>query len=67
MLTAPENGVYSVAWSFLSQSGSTVYIAAVNDDIDNVHTCIDTQKGKYINTLGHLYEFNKGNIVWIRT
>lgn len=68
IFTAPEDGVYSFAWSFLSQAGGTVYIAAVVDNADHAHTCIDTQQSKFINTSGHLlYELRKGNKVWIRT
>lgn len=32
VFTAPEDGVYSFAWSFLSSTGGTVYIAAVVDN-----------------------------------
>lgn len=68
IFTAPEDGVYSFAWSFLSQAGGTVYIAAVVDNADHAHTCIETQQSKFINTSGHLlYELRKGNKVWIRT
>lgn len=67
IFTAPEDGVYSFAWSFLSQAGGTVYIAAVVDNADHAHTCIETQQSKFINTSGHLlYELRKGNKVWIR-
>lgn len=38
IFTAPENGVYSFAWSFLSNRGGTVYIAAVVDNVDMIHT-----------------------------
>lgn len=68
IFTAPEDGVYSFAWSFLSQKGGTVYIAAVVDNVDHVHTCIHDQQSQYINTSGYLlYELKKGTRVWIRT
>lgn len=68
IFTAPEDGVYSFSWSFLSQAGGTVYIAGVVDNADHAHTCIETQQSKFINTSGHLlYELRKGNKVWIRT
>lgn len=66
--TAPEDGVYSFAWSFLTFQGGTVYIAAVVDNVDKIHTCINNQQSVHINTSGHLlYELKKGNKVWIRT
>lgn len=68
IFTAPENGVYSFAWSFLSNRGGTVYIAAVVDNVDMIHTCITKQQTVHINTSGHLlYELKEGNKVWIRT
>lgn len=68
MFTAPGDGVYSFAWSFLSQKGGTVCIAAVVDNVDHAHTCINNLQSQYINTSGHLlYELKKGTIVWIRT
>lgn len=67
VFTAPEDGVYSFAWSILSKIGSTVYIAAVVDNVNHAFTCIDTQQSKYINSSGHLlYELKKGNKVWIK-
>lgn len=65
IFTAPEDGVYSFAWSFLSQSGSIVYIATVVDNVDHVFALTD---GKHSNiTSGHLlHELKKGNKVWIR-
>lgn len=68
VFTAPEDGVYSFNWSLLSQRGGTVYIAAVVDNVDHVHTCINSQQSVHINTSGHLiYELKRGNKVWIRT
>lgn len=68
MFTAPEDGVYSFTWSFLTKKGGTVYIAAVVDNADHVYTCINNQQSTYINTSGHLiYELKRGNKVWIRT
>uniref|UniRef100_A0A8W8M0G8 C1q domain-containing protein n=1 Tax=Magallana gigas TaxID=29159 RepID=A0A8W8M0G8_MAGGI len=32
VFTAPENGVYSFAWSFLTSKGGNVYLAAVVDN-----------------------------------
>ncbi len=67
---APGDGVYSFAWSFLSKKGGTVYIAAVVDNVDHVHTCINNLQSQYmyISTSGHLiYELKKDTTVWIRT
>lgn len=61
IFTAPEDGVYSFAWSFLTFQGGTVYIAAVVDNVDKIHTCINNQQSVHINTSGHLlYELKKG-------
>lgn len=68
VFTAPEDGVYSFAWSFLSSTGGTVYIAAVVDNQVQANTCINEQKSTHINSSGHLiYELKKMNKVWIRT
>lgn len=68
VFTAPKDGVYSFAWSFLSRKGDTVYIAAVVDNIDHVYTCINNLQSQYINSSGNLlYELKKGSKVWIRT
>lgn len=68
IFTAPEDGVYSFAWSFLSKKGGTVYFAAVVNNADRVHTCINNQQSTYISTSGYLiYELKSGNKVWIRT
>lgn len=70
VITAPEDGVYSFAWSFLSStlSGGTVYIGAVVDNQVQANTCINEQKSTHINSSGHLiYELKKMNKVWIRT
>lgn len=68
IFTALEDGVYSFAWSFLTNRGETVYIAAVVGNVDMIHTCIAKQQTAHINTSGHLlYELKKGNKVWIRT
>lgn len=65
---APEDGVYSFAWSFLSSTGGTVYIAAVVDNQVQANTCTNEQKRTHIHTSGHLiYELKKMNKVWIRT
>ncbi|XP_062596086.1 heavy metal-binding protein HIP-like [Saccostrea cucullata] len=67
IFTAPEEGVYSFAWNFLSTKGGTVYIAATVDNFDHAHTCIGNQQSQYISTSGQLiYELKKGNKVWIR-
>ncbi|XP_061186963.1 uncharacterized protein LOC133195106 [Saccostrea echinata] len=67
IFTAPEEGVYSFAWSFLSKQGGTVYIAATVNKIDRAHTCIGIQQSQYISTSGNLiFELMKGNKVWIR-
>uniref|UniRef100_A0A8W8M0I7 C1q domain-containing protein n=1 Tax=Magallana gigas TaxID=29159 RepID=A0A8W8M0I7_MAGGI len=60
----------SFVWSFLSKKGGTVYIAAVVDNVDHVHTCINNLQSQYmyISTSGHLiYELKKDTTVWIRT
>lgn len=68
IFTAPEDGVYSFAWSFLSKKGGTVYFAAVVKNADRVHTCINNQQSTHISTSGYLiYELKRGNKVWIRT
>ncbi|XP_022298035.2 complement C1q-like protein 3 [Crassostrea virginica] len=68
IFTAPEDGVYSFAWSFLSKVGGTVYVAAVIDNADHVHTCIQDQQSKFISTSGHLlHELKEGSRVWLRT
>lgn len=65
---APEDGVYSFAWSFLSSTGGTVYIAAVVDNQVQANTCTNEQKRTHIHTSGHLiYELKKMNKIWIRT
>lgn len=64
VFTAPEDGVYSFAWSILTKTGSIVYIAAVVDDVNHAFTCIDNQKSKWINSSGHLLnQLKKGNKV----
>ena len=68
IFTAPEDGVYSFAWSFLSKVGGTVYLAAVIENADHAHTCIGNQQSSYISASGHLlYELKEGNKVWLRT
>lgn len=68
IFTAPEDGVYSFAWSFLSKKGGRVYFAAVVNNADRVHTCINNQQSTHISTSGYLiYELKRGNKVWIRT
>lgn len=68
VFTAPEDGVYSFAWSFLSSKGSTVYIAAVVDNQVQAYTCVNDQQSFHVSTSGHfIYELKKGNKVWIKT
>ena len=68
IFTAPEDGVYSFAWSFLSKVGGTVYVAAVIDNADHVYTRIQDQQSKFISTSGHLlHELKEGSRVWLRT
>lgn len=63
VFTAPEEGVYSFAWSFLSSTGGTVYIAAVVDTQVLANTCINKQKSTHINSSGHLiYELRTPEI-----
>lgn len=65
---APEDGVYSFAWSFITSKGGTVYLAAVVDNQVQANTCINQQQSEYINTSGHfINELKKGNKVWIKT
>ncbi|XP_048743551.2 complement C1q subcomponent subunit B-like isoform X2 [Ostrea edulis] len=67
VFTAPEDGVYSLAWSYLSRQGGTVYVAAAVDNVDRVFTCIENQQSKFISTSGHLlHKLKRGNQVWIR-
>lgn len=61
VFNAPEDGVYSLAWSFLSSKGGTVYLAAVVDDQVQAKTCINDQKSAHINTSGHLIYEQKKN------
>lgn len=64
VFTAPEDGVYSFAWSILTKIGSMVYIADVVDNVNHTFTCIDTQQSKWINSSGHLLnQLKKGNKV----
>lgn len=68
VFTAPEDGVYSFAWSFITSKGGTVYISAVVDNKVQANTCIYKQQSNHVNTSGHLiYELKKGNKVWIKT
>jgi hypothetical protein len=68
IFTAPEDGVYSFIWTILSNKGGTVYLGAVVDNVDQVHTCINNQGSVHITTSGHLLqELKKGSRVWIRT
>uniref|UniRef100_A0A8W8LVP7 C1q domain-containing protein n=1 Tax=Magallana gigas TaxID=29159 RepID=A0A8W8LVP7_MAGGI len=65
---APEDGVYSFAWSFVTGKGDTMYLAAVVDNQVQANTCIDKQQSSFINTSGHfIQELKRGNKVWIRT
>ncbi|XP_061187624.1 complement C1q-like protein 3 [Saccostrea echinata] len=67
IFTAPEDGVYSFAWSYLSRQGGTVYTALSVDNEDHALSCIENQQTRFINSAGHLvYELVKGNKVWIR-
>lgn len=68
VFTAPEDGVYSFAWSFISSKGDTVYLAAVVDNQVQAYACINQQKSNHISTSGHfINELKKGNKVWIKT
>ncbi|XP_062604129.1 complement C1q-like protein 3 [Saccostrea cucullata] len=67
IFTAPEKGVYSFAWSYLSRQGGTVYTALSVDNEDRALSCIENQQSKFINSAGHLVsELAKGSKVWIR-
>jgi hypothetical protein len=67
IFTAPEDGVYSFTWCFLSNKGGTVYLAAAVDNVDRVLTCIENQQSSYISTSGHLLrKLKKGNQVRIK-
>lgn len=66
IFTAPEDGVYSFAWSFLSGRGSTVYMATVVDNVDHVYTLTDTHQTSSNTSYHLLCELEKGNKVWIR-
>lgn len=59
IFTAPENGVYSFAWSFLSNRGSTVYIAAVVDNVDMIHTL-------YYQTTDCSYQYIRPSSLWTK-
>jgi hypothetical protein len=67
IFTAPEDGVYSFTWCFLSRKGGTVYLAAAVDNIDRVHTYTHNSQSTS-STSGHLLQkLTKGNQVRIRT
>lgn len=68
VFTAPEDGVYSFAWSFITSKGGTVYLAAVVDNQVQANTCIYKQQSNHVNASGHLIvELKKGNKVWMET
>ncbi|XP_062610850.1 complement C1q-like protein 2 isoform X1 [Saccostrea cucullata] len=68
VFTAPEDGVYSFKWTFISSRKSTVYLEAVVDGASKAKICVNDQQSAHINTSGHLlYELKSGNKVWIRT
>lgn len=68
VFTAPEDGVYSFAWSFLTSKDGTLYTAAVVDNQIQAKSGIEKPQSIYINTSGHfIQELKKGNKVWIRT
>lgn len=65
---APEDGVYSFAWSFITSKGGTVYLAAVVDNRVQANTCINNQMSNHVNASGHLIvELRKGKKVWLKT
>ena len=68
IFTAPTDGVYSFAWSFLSINGGTVYVTAVVNNVGQVHTCVHKQQTYHISISGHLLsKLKKGNKVWLKT
>lgn len=68
VFTAPEDGVYSFEWTFLSIQKSSVYLEIVVDGVRKAITCINQQGSLHISSSGHLlYELKEGNKVWIRT
>jgi hypothetical protein len=68
VFTAPENGVYSFQWTYITTKGSTAYLEAVVDGIRKASTCINYQASNHVSASGHLlYELKAGNKVWIRT
>ncbi|XP_062615677.1 complement C1q-like protein 2 [Saccostrea cucullata] len=68
LFTAPEDGIYSFEWTYLSSKKSTVYLEAVVDGVRKASSCVNDQQSSHVSITGHLvYELKKGNKVWIRT
>jgi hypothetical protein len=68
IFTAPDDGLYSFTWAFLTKKGGTIYFSAMVDNETKVRSCVKNLQDDYISTSGHLlYDLKKGSQVWIQT
>ncbi|XP_056001748.1 complement C1q-like protein 2 [Ostrea edulis] len=68
VFTAPQNGVYSFDWTFVTTKGSSVYLEAVVDGVGKASACIKDQASHDVSVSGHLLsELKEGNKVEIKT